>query len=177
MKMHMQKRSSIAITVLCSLALLSSLTACGSESGGALEPAPSIDEPSLAPQDICDDCEGSSSGGSNPYARPDLKIDVIGDCPRNSSWQLIVKVKNRGPVPAAASTTRVTWYYGNSVDHMPYTDIPTAPLAAGQSVTYYRAIPESCFDPDCSFAITADIHRAVNESNETNNTKTGLCQR
>lgn len=92
-----------------------------------------------------------------------------GFCNRTAEG-LIVTVKNQGTGPAGASVTRVTFATGASVD------LPTPPLAPGAQVVLPPAtIPSSCFSPNCAFRITVDATGVVAESNEGNNTVSGVC--
>src|SRR5262245_61563320 len=107
-----------------------------------------------------------------PPGQPDLipvPLPTGGFCNATPSG-LVVTVRNQGTGPAGASVTRVTFGTGASVD------IPTPPLGPGAQVALPPVpFPPGCFQPDCAFRITVDATGVVAESNELNNTVSGLC--
>lgn len=108
--------------------------------------------------------------GGGGDCKPDLipVPDAQGQFCRIRDGKLIVTVKNQGCGDAGPSMTRVDFSSG-SVSQ------PTPPLAAGASVDLLFAIPAGCFRPDCGFRITVDSNGQVDESNEANNTESGVC--
>ncbi|MCY1073813.1 CARDB domain-containing protein [Archangium lansingense] len=108
-----------------------------------------------------------------PVGQPDLipvPLPNGGFCNRTDEG-LIVTVKNQGTGAAGASVTRVTFATGASVD------IPTPPLGPGAQVVLPPApFPPNCFQGNCAFRITVDATGVVAESNEGNNTVSGVCR-
>ena len=102
-----------------------------------------------------------------PDPRPGYKF-----CRRDASQKLQVTVKNQNnnDVAAHASTTKVEFTPGGTIE------IPTPAIPAGVSVDLPPVvIPAQCFNPDCEFTITVDSQHQVHESNEGNNTGIGKC--
>jgi hypothetical protein len=84
--------------------------------------------------------------------------------------KLIVTIRNQGEAVADESTTRVIFRPGLSFD------LWTPPIPAGASVDLEPfEIPGECYRPDCHFTIIANVKHEVDESDETNNTATGMC--
>jgi hypothetical protein len=107
-----------------------------------------------------------------PQGRPDLipVPDASGQFCNISAQGLVVTVRNQGAGPAGASTTRVDFSNGTTVN------VPTPPLGPGAQVALPAIpFPPGCFQPDCSFRITVDATGVVAESNEVNNTASGTC--
>jgi hypothetical protein len=104
-----------------------------------------------------------------PIPDPDPNV---GFCRRDPQGRLIVTVGNQGTADAPTSTTRVEFFPGGVVD------VPTPPIPAGGAPVDLPPIiiPAACFDPDCDFRITVDANNQVNESDEGNNTASGLCR-
>lgn len=102
--------------------------------------------------------------------KPDLVPvpDAAGQWCRLRDGKLIVTVKNQGCGDAGPSTTRVDFSSGSASQ-------PTPALPAGGSVDLLFPIPPGCFQPNCGFKITVDSNGQVDESNEANNTQTGVC--
>jgi Concanavalin A-like lectin/glucanases superfamily/CARDB len=96
---------------------------------------------------------------------PDPKL---GFC-RRKDLKLTVTVKNQGNAGAGPSTTMVDFGAAGTAAQ------PTPALAAGASVDLTFDIPASCFHGDCHFKITVDSSGQVVESDETNNTASGVC--
>jgi hypothetical protein len=96
---------------------------------------------------------------------PDPKL---GFCKRQD-LKLTVTVKNQGSGPAGPSTTRVDFGGAGTASQ------PTPALAPGASVDLVFDIPAACFHGDCHFRITVDSGGQVDESDETNNTASGVC--
>lgn len=90
-------------------------------------------------------------------------------CQRDENGNLLVTVHNQGSAAAGPSTTRVDFGAHGVVD------LPTPLLTMGASHTHTVAIPPGCFDPDCGFRITVDVHNVVAESDEGNNFASGTC--
>jgi subtilase family serine protease len=105
-----------------------------------------------------------------PEGKPDL-IPVpdpkLGFCKRRD-LKLTVTVKNQGSV-AAGPTTTVDFEGAGSASQ------PTPGLAPGASVDLVFDIPAACFHGDCHFRITVDSGGQVDESDEANNTASGVC--
>jgi len=103
--------------------------------------------------------------------KPDLvpAPDAQGNFCRRRDLKLTVTVKNQGSAGASASTTTVDFGALGSASQ------PTPPLAPGASVDLAFDIPAGCFRPDCGFKITVDSGSVVDESNEANNSASGLC--
>lgn len=90
-------------------------------------------------------------------------------CDRSDAG-LVIRIRNQGAGDAPASITRVVFSPGGPVD------IPTPAIPAGQTVTLDPIdVPGECFDPDCSFTITANANNDFNEANTTNNAARGAC--
>ncbi|HLK12791.1 MAG TPA: CARDB domain-containing protein [Candidatus Binatia bacterium] len=85
--------------------------------------------------------------------------------------KLQVHVLNQGTAGSVASTVRVDFANNAGVD------MPAPPLAPGASAIVEFPIPVSCYDASniCHFTIVVDATNVVIESNETNNTASGLC--
>lgn len=90
-------------------------------------------------------------------------------CRLDDEGNLIVTVRNQGPVPAGPSTTVVDFGRHGTVS------VPTGPLAAGASTQHKIGIAFGCYDPDCEFRIVVDADDDVVESDEGNNVASGLC--
>lgn len=95
--------------------------------------------------------------------------DDSGQFCRREESTLIVTVMNQGGSQAGPSTTRVDFGQFGIVD------TPTPSLMPGAQVDLNVPIPMGCFNPDCDFRITVDVHNVVAESNEGNNTASGMC--
>jgi CARDB len=95
--------------------------------------------------------------------------DSTGSFCRIRDGQLVVTVRNQGSGLAGPSTTRVDFGAFGVVN------VPTQALDPGDSVDVLAAIPPGCFSPDCGFRITVDATSQVTESNEGNNTASGIC--
>jgi hypothetical protein len=95
--------------------------------------------------------------------------DDQGNFCRRREGGLIVTVRNQGSAPAGPSVTRVDFGAHGTVD------MPTPGLGPGASVDLTFSIPFGCFDPDCEFRITVDANNSVAESDEGNNTASGVC--
>lgn len=161
----------------CSLLVLASACAAPPAEGG--DPA-GVDVSEVDPQGICDDCEsggGGGGGGGTTTPKPELApVPTLSTyCARDAYGNLVVKIRNSGTADAPSSTTRVTWHYGYSVDRMPYTDVATGAIAKGTTRTLTVPMPVSCFDPQCTFTIMADVLGVVAETNETNNSGGSTC--
>lgn len=89
--------------------------------------------------------------------------------PSGSALQF--RVQNNGGGVAGASTTRVEF-----AGHPPVAMIPTAALGSGLFVDLLAPIPPGAFDPDAEFRIEVDTGQVVPESNEGNNTASGVCR-
>ena len=104
-----------------------------------------------------------------PVGRPDL-TGPPSFCKINEKGYLIVTVKNQGTANAPASTTTVEFSAGGSFD------LPTPAIPKGGSVDLQPLqVPAGCYSPDCSFKITVDSKKQIQESNEANNTVGGSC--
>ena len=94
----------------------------------------------------------------------------VGFCRGDGQGNLVVYVKNQGSAAAPASTTRVRFQTGQVVD------LFTPPIPAGVTISLTPIpFPPGCFNPDCSFRIIVDAKGDVVESNEANNTGSGMC--
>jgi CARDB len=104
---------------------------------------------------------------------PQPNAGKFGFCRRDpSGGNLLVRVKNQGVAPAAASHTTVNFAVGGTVSPV---SVNTPMIVAGASVDVSAAIPPGCFRPDCSFQIVVDAADEVAESDEGNNVADGLC--
>lgn len=93
-------------------------------------------------------------------------------CNRDDQGNLVVQVKNQGTADAPASETKVVFPgFGNGTSQM------TDPLAVGDSVNLFFAIPAGCFNPDCDFTITVNGDEAnpVDEDIDSDNSADGRC--
>lgn len=104
-------------------------------------------------------------------ALPDLLPvpDQQGNFCRRQDEALIVTVRNQGSAGAGPTITRVDFGTHGTFDK------PTPPLLPGASVDLLFPIPIGCFDPDCEFRITVDATAVLIESDEGNNTASGVC--
>jgi hypothetical protein len=86
-------------------------------------------------------------------------------------------VRNVGPVPAAASTTRVEFFPAGSNVPVASPTQPTPMLGPGGDVSHDFEIPQGCYlgESSCNFRITVDAMGAVDESNEGNNVVESFC--
>src|SRR4051812_21721473 len=105
-------------------------------------------------------------------ALPDLIPipDQQGNFCRREDGTLTVTVRNQGSAGAGPSVTPVDFGAHGTFD------MPTPTLLPGASVDLKFPIPVGCFDPDCEFRITVDASGVLTESNEGNNTASGVCQ-
>lgn len=90
-------------------------------------------------------------------------------CMKDVNDDLVIVIKNKGSVDAPQSTTKVDFLPGGAFS------LPTPGIPAGDSIDLRVTIPETCFQPECQFRITADADNQVNESNEANNVADGKC--
>lgn len=88
---------------------------------------------------------------------------------RRRDGNLVVVVRNQGNATASASVTRVNFGAFGVADAI------TPALPPGNQVELEFPIPPGAFDPDLDFTITVDANNQVAESNELNNTVTGIC--
>ena len=92
-----------------------------------------------------------------------------GDFCQIREGKLLVRVRNQGAGPAGASRTLVDFgAFGSSSQSTPA-------LAPGNSTELLFNIPSGAFDPDAEFGISVDVDADVTESDEGNNTASGLC--
>ncbi len=104
-----------------------------------------------------------------PVGRPDL-TGPPSSCKIDKQGYLIVTVKNQGTANAPASTTTIVFSPGGSFD------LPTPAIPKGGSIDLQLLqVPAGCYNPDCSFKITVDSKKQIQESNEANNTAGGSC--
>ena len=105
--------------------------------------------------------------------RPDLEPveTAFGYCSRTNG-DLVVTVRNNGPANAGASTTEVSFSTGSGPQAV---QLPTPAIPAGSTVEVIYTMPGACWDPDCNFQITVDALNQLDETNEGNNTVTGIC--
>jgi len=108
---------------------------------------------------------------------PDL-IPVKGSgrptfCDLDSQGNLLVHIKNQGMGASHGAEVEVKFQIAPGY----YQTVRGAHglIAAGQTDTVSIVIPSGCFNPDCDFTITVDIVNEIQESNESNNTATGVC--
>ena len=108
---------------------------------------------------------------AGPTGVPDLipVPDENGQFCRRPSGDLLVTVRNQGTGDAAASTLTVD--YGSHGRR----DVAVPPLGPSDQVDVQVSIPVGCFDPDCDFKITVDSKNEIDESDESNNSASGLC--
>ena len=111
-------------------------------------PPPPSDAPGRLPQNFC-----LSTAGSN-------RADTVR-----------IIVRNQGECDAPKSITEVVF------KNNPPIQIETPPIAAGSEVTIEVKIPDRCFvgESSCSFEITVNSTSAFEESDKTNNKKSGFC--
>jgi len=118
--------------------------------------------------------ESNNSRSINVYVskknKPDLVVDTLDHDPSNPTTidtsTIWAKVKNVGPDPASTSTLAIK--VGDEASPMTYT-VP--PLGAAEEYTVERQVVIP--DPGiCILEATADYDDDVDESDETNNTKT-----
>ena len=90
-------------------------------------------------------------------------------CDVDNYGNLEVHIKNQGTAAAGPSTLEVDFgQYGQILETVPS-------LLAGETIDIPISIPFGCYDPDCGFEITVDSADVIDESNELNNSQTGLC--
>jgi hypothetical protein len=112
-----------------------------------------------------------------PQRLPDLVPVPIPGCTGNpvcfcdrQGDTLTVTVRNQGTAPAGPSVTEVD--FGNCGT---FTE-PTKELVVGEETKVKFIIPSSCcFKPNCEFRIKVDATTLVTESDEINNTASGIC--
>jgi hypothetical protein len=92
---------------------------------------------------------------------------------RAAAGTLSVDIRNQGNAAAPASFTRV--YFDNGISGATFTDRLTQSLEPNTTATLSFAVPESCMVSNCSILIAADAQSGVQESNETNNSVTAVC--
>lgn len=114
---------------------------------------------------------GPKDDAPPPQKRADLlpMPDDNGQFCRIRGRDLVITIRNQGAGSAGASTTRVDFGSHGQVS------LPTPVLPAGASTDMSTPIPQGCFDSDCEFRITADSVDVVNETDEGNNTASGIC--
>lgn len=95
-------------------------------------------------------------------------------CRTDEQGHLVVRVKNQGSVAAPASSVRVTF---STPSGPMLADLPTPVLAgAGGLVDVTSPVPADCLlRGACNFHIAVDADEAVFESDETNNSASGVC--
>jgi len=115
---------------------------------------------------------------AKPPPRPDLVPLPVTPC----STFLKFRVKNSGNAAAPGSRAEAVFYFaGTTGFHSSVAQVPN--LLAGATTAFLypaTAIPSGCFDPvtnTCKFSLTVDSGSQVNESNENNNTVSGVCQK
>lgn len=121
-------------------------------------PGPQIEKADLLPE------RRSGSSGSEGF------------CRRDSTGNLIVRVRNQTNIGAGPTATRVQF------PNNPPQTLPTPPIGGGASADVAFPIPAGCFSPDCGFTIAVDANNQVDESHgttpdnhETNNVAQGIC--
>jgi hypothetical protein len=94
-----------------------------------------------------------------------------GFCQKDGQGRLLISVKNQGTAAAGPSITRVEFIPGGAFD------VATPAISAGATITVVVPvpIPSVCFDPQCDFRIKVDANSEVAESDEGNNTASGVC--
>lgn len=90
-------------------------------------------------------------------------------CKLTPDGRLIVTVKNQGPGAAGPFSTEVDFFTFGKFS------VPTGALGPGDSTDLIFTIPNGCFNPDCDFKISVDVLFQVPETNEGNNTASGVC--
>lgn len=137
---------------LCSLGVILMLMVL---LGGCITPEGSSQNPDLIAVP-----DGSFGG-------PDAFCDLTG------GTHLRIVIQNQGQGDAPASTTRVAFSPGGTID------IPTPSVRAGQRTMLAPVlIPAACFDPDCDFRVLVDARGQVDEANgEENDSVDGRCTR
>jgi hypothetical protein len=94
-------------------------------------------------------------------------------CDLRGGIHLRIVIQNQGQGDAPASTTRVAFSPGGTID------IPTPSVRAGQRTMLAPVIiPAACFDPDCDFRVLGDARGQVDGANgEENDSVDGRCTR
>jgi hypothetical protein len=88
----------------------------------------------------------------------------------NGQLQIVARVENQGSAFAPASITTVDFFSFGSVD------VPMVGILGGRFIDLKPIKPPAgCFNRDCVFRITVDSIDSVDESNEGNNSVTGVC--
>ena len=90
-------------------------------------------------------------------------------CDVDNYGNLEVHIKNQGTAAAGPSTLEVD--FGQQAPTL----MPVPSLLAGETTTILVPFSYGCFNPDCGFEITVDSAGVIDESNELNNSQTGLC--
>ena len=108
---------------------------------------------------------GREPGDLVPHER---KVDF---CNKDPLGRLSVSVANNGEDDVLASTTRVVFRVGGTVD------VDTPPIPAGFIGTLEPiALPPLCNFFGCTFTITVDVNSEVTETDELNNVANGRCR-
>ncbi|MEZ5363787.1 MAG: CARDB domain-containing protein [Bryobacterales bacterium] len=109
-------------------------------------------------------------------SQPDLVAEPIesdaepeGYC-RKSGAGVTIRVKNASNAAFNQETTTMVIFSPGGPRN-----VQTSPMAPGEFRDVTVDLPAECFVPDCNFAITVDADEEVEESNEANNTVSGVC--
>jgi CARDB len=98
---------------------------------------------------------------------PPLPPDLTPGAVDRAEQILVVTVRNVGRGDAETSTTQVA-FGPNAVQ-----SVETPAIPAGGSTTVEVPIPSGCFNPDCDYTIDVDATQQLQESDETNNQRSG----
>ena len=104
-------------------------------------------------------------------AVPAKGIDLTVLNGRIEDYQIEFTVSNLGSVPAPATSGEIS-YRCNSTFKTVMFKVSSIPAASGVNLSV--PVETICFESDIQFTVTADFLNVVKETNETNNTYTGI---
>jgi len=111
---------------------------------------------------------GSDGPDLVPERRPGSQ-GAEGFCMRDEEG-LTIKVRNQGNRDVIENFTTIVEFSPGG----PRSE-STASMPAGSFSEVKFEIPPGCFNPDCDFTITVDANTDIEETNENNNTVSGIC--
>jgi len=123
---------------------------------------------------------------AKPPPRPDLVplplTPPVTPCrPQSNSTYLLFRVRNSGNATAPGSRATAVFHMPpGSGTHASIAQVPSLTAGETTNVNTPTPIPSSCFDSvtkTCKFTFYVDSASQVDESNENNNTVSGVCQR
>ena len=113
-------------------------------------------------------CQCTPLGGGAADLVAEMASPTVGYC-KLVNAKLRVTIRNQGGGAAGASLTKVTFSPGGAVE------LATPAVAAHAAVTVDFTIPSACWNSDCDFTIQVDSGGQVAETDEGNNSVSGVC--